>query len=83
MIIITLKQAIFKRQVDIGRRITLKELSVGTGISRMTLHRMIKEPTYNTCLVHLNRISEYLECDISELLTTSANVETHISVKSA
>jgi putative transcriptional regulator len=75
MIIITLKRAIFKRQVDVGRSISLKELSQGTGISRMTLYRMIKEPTYNACLDHLGRISDYLECDISELLSLSAQVE--------
>jgi putative transcriptional regulator len=75
MIIITLKRAIFKRQVDIGRSISLKELSQGTDISRMTLYRMIKEPTYNACLDHLGRISDYLECDISELLSSSAQVE--------
>lgn len=77
MITITLKKAILKRQFDIGRSISLKEISEGSGVSRMTLYRMIKEPTYNACLDHLGRISEYLECDISELLRTTVKVEIH------
>ncbi len=69
MISIKLKHVIFKRQVLIGEEISLKAISDATGISRATLHRMIKDPSYNACLEHLGKICEYLNCNISELLT--------------
>lgn len=68
MLTITLKHAIFKRQIVIGQEITIKELSDATGVSRTTLHRMIKDPTYNACLEHLGKICDYLQCEASDLL---------------
>jgi putative transcriptional regulator len=69
MILITLKHAIFKRQIAIGKVITIIEISNSTGISRTTLHRMIKDPSYNTSTVQMGKICEFLKCDISDLLT--------------
>lgn len=68
MIRIELKHVIFKRQVLIRKGVSLKDISDATGISRATLHRMIKDPSYNACLEHLGKICDYLNCDISELL---------------
>lgn len=42
MIIINLQSMIFAKQVEWKRHITLKEVAESTGISRMTLHRMVK-----------------------------------------
>jgi putative transcriptional regulator len=68
MICITLKHAIFKRQLSLGQEITIKEIAEATGVSRATLHRMIKDPTYNACLAHLGKICDYLQCEASDLL---------------
>jgi len=68
MIIINLQALIFAKQVEWKRHITLKEVADATGISRMTLHRMVKNPTYNACTEHLGKLCTYFSCDISALI---------------
>ncbi|MFQ6404371.1 helix-turn-helix domain-containing protein [Methylophilus sp. 'Pure River'] len=68
MIIINLQAMIFAKQVEWARHITLKEVAESTGISRMTLHRMVKDPTYNACTEHLGKLCTYFACDISALI---------------
>lgn len=68
MIIINLQAMIFAKQVEWARHITLKEVAESTGISRMTLHRMVKNPTYNACTEHLGKLCTYFACDISALI---------------
>ncbi len=55
MIIIDLKTVLFAKQVEWQRNITLTEISEKTGISRMTLHRMVKHTSHNACTTHLDR----------------------------
>ncbi len=68
MIIINLQAMIFAKQVEWKRHITLKEIAEATGISRMTLHRMVKNPAYNACTEHLGKLCGYFSCDISALI---------------
>lgn len=68
MIIIHLQAMIFAKQVEWKRHITLKEVADSTGISRMTLHRMVKNPRYNACTEHLDKLCNYFKCDISHLI---------------
>ncbi len=69
MIVINLQAMIFAKQVEWKRHITLKEIAESTAISRMTLHRMVKNPTYNACTEHLAKLCAYFTCDISALIS--------------
>lgn len=68
MILVELKTVIFKKQVEWGRSITVTEVAESTGISRMTLHRMLKDPAYNASTDHLNKLCEFLQCDLFQLI---------------
>ncbi|MFD1122094.1 helix-turn-helix domain-containing protein [Methylophilus flavus] len=68
MIVINLQAMIFAKQVEWKRHITLKEIAEATGISRMTLHRIVKKPAYNACTEHLDKLCAYFHCDIGSLI---------------
>lgn len=68
MIIINLQAMIFAKQVEWKRHVTLKEVADITGISRMTLHRMVKNPAYNASTEHLDKLCTYFDCAIGELI---------------
>lgn len=74
MIIIDLKAVLYAKQQEWQRNVTLKEISEKTGISRMTLHRMIKHPGYNACTDHLDRLCHFFNCDISTLIHWQPNL---------
>lgn len=77
MIYVELKQVIFKKQVEWGRTITVTEIADASGISRMTLHRMLKDHTYNASTDHLNKLCAYLQCDLSDLVRWEPDTPTH------
>lgn len=69
MIAIQIEALIASRKALWGRRITLTEVSHVTGISRMTLNRMMRHEGYSTVTDHLDKLCAFFQCDISELLT--------------
>lgn len=74
MIYIELKTLVFKKQLEWGRSITLTEIADATGISRMTLHRMVKNNTYNASTEHLDKICHYLDCPLTDLVRWEPNI---------
>jgi len=46
-----------------GKRVTLTELSEGTGISRVTLSKMVNQRGYNATTDNLDRICAFLDED--------------------
>lgn len=68
MIYVELKSVILKKQLAWGRTVTITEIADASGISRMTLHRMLKDRTYNASTDHLNKLCAYLQCDLHELV---------------
>lgn len=50
-----------------GRRITIKELAEATGISRVTLSKMVNQIGYGTLTDHLDKLCRFFGCTISEL----------------
>lgn len=68
MIYVELKTVILKKQLEWGRTITITEIADASGISRMTLHRMLKDQTYNASTEHLNKLCAYLQCDLFTLI---------------
>lgn len=51
-----------------GRRITLDEVAVSTGIHRTTLSRMNKPQGANVTTDNLDRLCHYLGCTLNELV---------------
>ena len=62
-----IQQLLAEKQFQEGRRITLLELAEATGISRVTLSKMVNQRGYGTLTDHLNRLCAYFECRIEEL----------------
>ena len=56
VIYVELKTVILKKQLEWGRTITITEIADASGISRMTLHRMLKDQSYNASTDHLNKL---------------------------
>ncbi len=68
MIYIQIKELMTAKKAAWGRRITLNELAKSTGISRMTLSRMIKNQGYSTLTSHLDKLCQFFECELHELI---------------
>lgn len=68
MIRILLIQQLDKKSFAEKRRITLKEVSEKTGISRNTLSRIANVPGYNTNTDTIDALCRYFECSLMELL---------------
>lgn len=71
MIYIQIKEVMQAKMVAWGRRITLNELAKATGISRMTLSRMINNEGYSTVTSHLDRLCAFFDCELHELIRYS------------
>ncbi len=68
MIHLQIKELIAAKTAQWGRRITLLEVANATGISRMTLSRMMRHQGYNTVTDHLDKLCTYFQCDLNELV---------------
>lgn len=68
MIVIQIKEMLKAKTNAWGRKITLSELADATGISRMTLSRMIHHQGYSTVTSHLDKLCQFFECDLHELV---------------
>lgn len=68
MIYIEIKAMMKAKAASWGRRITLNELAKATGISRMTLSRMVNNKGYSTVTNHLDKLCAFFECELHELI---------------
>jgi len=68
MIYIQIKEVIQAKSLAWGRRITFNELATATGISRMTLSRMVNNQGYSTVTDQLDKLCTFFECEIHELV---------------
>jgi putative transcriptional regulator len=68
MIYIQIKEVMKAKRLAWGRKITLAELAKATGISRMTLSRMINNQGYSTVTSHLDKLCQFFECELHELI---------------
>lgn len=68
MIVIQIKELLKAKTKAWGRKITLSELADATGISRMTLSRMMHHEGYSTVTNHLDKLCQFFECDLHELV---------------
>jgi putative transcriptional regulator len=68
MIYIQIEEVIKKKKVEWGRRVTLVEVAQATGISRMTLHRILNQKGRNTLLEHIDKLCAFFQCELHELV---------------
>lgn len=68
MIYIQIQEVIKAKKAAWGRKITLNEIAVATGISRTTLFRMMKNDGYSTVTDHLDKLCAFFECEIQDLV---------------
>ncbi len=68
MIRFRLKEIITEKEFRLGRRITFEELSVETGIHRVTLSRISGVRGYNTTTDNIDKLCRYFSCKVSELM---------------
>ncbi|WP_297922585.1 helix-turn-helix domain-containing protein [Metallibacterium sp.] len=68
MIRIKLKQLLDDKAFKEGRRITLNEVSVQTGIARATINRIANKPGYNTTTDNIEALCRYLPCTPCDLI---------------
>lgn len=67
MIRYRIQELIAEKQFKEGRRVTLLELAKATGISRVTLSKMVNQRGYSTLTDHLDRLCCYFGCRLDEL----------------
>jgi len=68
MIYLQITELIKAKKLEWNRKITLSEIADATGISRMTLFRMMKNKGYNTVTDHLDKLCAFFECELHELV---------------
>lgn len=67
MIRYRIQELLADKQFKEGRRVTLIELAEATGISRVTLSKMVNQRGYGTLTDHLNKLCAYFGCRIEQL----------------
>lgn len=77
MIYIQIQEVMKQKKVAWGRKITLSEVAIATGISRVTLFRIMKNEGYSTVTDHLDKLCTFFECEIQELVKFVP--DTHLS----
>jgi putative transcriptional regulator len=68
MIYIQIQEVMKAKKLAWGRKITLNEVAVATGISRTTLFRIMKNEGYSTVTDHIDKLCAFFECEIFELV---------------
>ena len=67
MIRYRIQELLAEKQFQEGRRVTLLELAEATGISRVTLSKMVNQRGYGTLTDHLDKLCNYFGCRIEQL----------------
>lgn len=76
MIRFKLGEQIEKKQFKEGRRITIQEVAVETGINRMTLSKILNHRGYSTGTDILDKLCSYFDCRIEDLAEHLPDPET-------
>ncbi|MGQ0442200.1 MAG: helix-turn-helix domain-containing protein [Methylophilaceae bacterium] len=68
MIYIQIQDVLKAKRKAWGHKITLNEVSISTGISRTTLFRIMKNEGYSTVTDHIDKLCEFFDCEVFELV---------------
>lgn len=67
MIRYRIQELLADKQFREGRRVTLLEVANATGISRVTLSKMVNQRGYGTLTDHLDKLCSFFGCRLEEL----------------
>ena len=67
MIRYRIQELLADKQFREGRRVTLLEVANATGISRVTLSKMLDQTGYGKLTDHLDKLCTYFGCRLEEL----------------
>lgn len=67
MIRFRIQELLAEKHFREGRRVTLMQLADATGISRVTLSKMVNQRGYGTLTDHLDRLCRYFNCTLEDL----------------
>ena len=67
MIRFRIQELIAEKHFREGRRVTLLDLSLATGISRVTLSKMVNQIGYSTVTDNLDSLCKFFNCKLSDL----------------
>lgn len=81
MIHLQIKELIAAKSVQWGRKITINEVALATGISRMTINRMTRLRGYNTGTDHIDKLCAFFGCEVYELVKHVPNSNVIITNK--
>lgn len=68
MIRFKLGEMMEKKQFAEGRRITVSEVAIATGLNRMTLSKILNSKGYGTGTDTIDRLCEYFGCRVEDLM---------------
>ena len=68
MIRFKLGEMIEKKQFSEGRRVTINEVAVATGLNRMTLSKILNQRGYGTGTDTVDRLCLYFNCRVEDLM---------------
>ncbi len=68
MIRFKLGEMIEKKQFADGRRVTINEIAVATGLNRMTLSKILNQRGYGTGTDTVDRLCIYFNCRVEDLM---------------
>lgn len=68
MIRFRIKELLAEKEFTERRVIPLTEVALATAMNRMTLSRMANHPGTNTDTENVNRLCEYFNCGVGELM---------------
>lgn len=63
-----LQELLADQQFETGKRVTLTELAAATGISRVTLSKMVNQRGYGTLTQHLDALCRHFGCRLDQLV---------------
>jgi putative transcriptional regulator len=67
MIRFRIQELIAEKHFHEGKRVTLLDLSQATGISRVTLSKMVNQIGYSTVTDNLDKLCSFFNCKLSDL----------------
>ncbi len=68
MIRFKLGEMIEKRKFAEGRRVTINEIALATGLNRMTLSKILNQKGYGTGTDTIDKLCEFFDCKVEDLM---------------
>lgn len=68
MIRFRLAEMIEKKQFEDGRRISVSEIALATGLNRMTLSKILNQKGYGTGTDTIGKLCSYFHCKVEDLM---------------